>query len=167
MQRLLIMWLEGEDPALLFPIVSQSERSVYASLLPEEMQCMIFGSANQAKPQGKPFSSEDNKNVLDGNELTQYCALVCVLLSFSHLLTSWWACTVYGKNKHVSYRSSLISISLVISSCQQQQHQTNMRGSVHSRTGIKDDRKWYSKIFYVFLLEFFFGLLETEGDTMQ
>lgn len=39
-------------------------------LLPEEMQCM-FWLGEQAKSQGKPFSLEDNKNVLNGNEITQ------------------------------------------------------------------------------------------------
>lgn len=42
----------------------------------------VFWRSVQAKSQGnKPLSLEDNKNVLDGNELTHFCTLrVFVLL---------------------------------------------------------------------------------------
>lgn len=76
---------------MLFPLISLGKEDLcMPPLLPEEMQCM-FWLGEQAKSQGKPFSLEDNKNVLDGNELTQSCSLVCVFTFFfpPQMQTSW------------------------------------------------------------------------------
>lgn len=101
------------ESCMLFPLnFSQSKKKIFVCLHCYLKKCNVcFWLSEQAKLQGKPFSLEDNKNVLDGNELTQSCSLVCVF-SFSQLLTPWRACK---KNKCLSYRS--ISVSFVLSWC--------------------------------------------------
>lgn len=115
MQRLLIMWLEKENPVLLFPLISLSQNDLcMPPLLPEEMQCMFFGLSKKPNHRVNLSVWRTIKNVF-GWKWTNPILLSGLFgyfyfLSFCQLLTSWRACTEHGykkkeKNKRLSYRS--------------------------------------------------------------
>lgn len=169
------MWLERRDSCIaLFIDFSRSKRSLYASTATWRNAMYVFWLGRQAKPQGKPFSLEDNKNVLDGNELTQPCLSALCLFAFclSHRCQLLGECAADGKQTPIRlFRSVTLKVAALSSATATVQHRLTILNTFQmgcskgwwTKTGLDWLIYWWPALLFAFdrnrcIMKLFLGI---------